>query len=110
MTRAPLFVTVAEASSVFRCDERSVRRAIDAGELTAVRFGRLTRIPTTALAAMAGVPEHDLLDALHGASEDDTTDLAAADSPAADGATPDRTTGAAPDHARERSSTPTDHP
>ncbi len=43
------FLTVAEAAGRLRVNERTIRRWIDAGELPAVRRGRVIRIPAAAL-------------------------------------------------------------
>jgi excisionase family DNA binding protein len=52
------FLTVAEAAAFFEdCDERTIRRAIDAGQLPAVRLGTKTLIPVPPLLALLNLPE-----------------------------------------------------
>jgi len=46
-----LFATTTEAAAVLRYDARTVRRAIAAGEIPAVRAGSTYRIPTAWLRA-----------------------------------------------------------
>ena len=48
-------VTVAQAASVFGVDVRTVARAIENGELPAVRLGRRVLIPRLPLLAVLGV-------------------------------------------------------
>ncbi|WP_218122500.1 excisionase family DNA-binding protein [Blastococcus aurantiacus] len=48
-------VSVAEAASVFGVDVRTVTRAIDNGELPALRLGRRVLIPRLPLLAALGV-------------------------------------------------------
>ena len=48
-------VTVAQAASVFGVDARTIARAIEAGELPAVRLGRRVLIPRLQLLAVLGV-------------------------------------------------------
>ena len=48
-------VTVSEAASVFGVDVRTVTRAIENGELQAVRLGRRVLIPRLPLLAALGV-------------------------------------------------------
>jgi excisionase family DNA binding protein len=48
-------VTVAQAASVFGVDTRTVARAIENGELPAVRLGRRVLIPRLPLLAVLGV-------------------------------------------------------
>lgn len=56
--RARNFVTVAEAAGFFGdCDERTVRRAIEAEQLPAVRLGTKTLIPVPPLLALLQAPE-----------------------------------------------------
>lgn len=50
-------VSLAEAADYLRCNERTVRRHIATGELTAYRLGRLIRIDLDELdAAMKPIP------------------------------------------------------
>lgn len=44
--RERLFLTVPEAATILRADPRTVRRAIEAGDITAVRINGVVRIPT----------------------------------------------------------------
>ncbi|MFK4037617.1 helix-turn-helix domain-containing protein [Nonomuraea wenchangensis] len=56
--RARNFVTVAQAAEFFGdCDERTVRRAIEAEQLPAVRLGTKTLIPVPPLLAFLQAPE-----------------------------------------------------
>jgi excisionase family DNA binding protein len=48
-------VTVAQAASIFGVDVRTVARAIENGELPAVRLGRRVLIPRLPLLAVLGV-------------------------------------------------------
>lgn len=48
------FATVPEAAKVLRYDIRTVRSAIAAGDIPAVRAGRAYRIPTAWLRSVAG--------------------------------------------------------
>jgi len=48
-------VTIAQAASVFGVDMRTVARAIENGELPAVRLGRRVLIPRLPLLAVLGV-------------------------------------------------------
>lgn len=41
-----LFATTTEAALIIRCDARTLRKAIDAGEVPAVRTGNTYRVPT----------------------------------------------------------------
>jgi excisionase family DNA binding protein len=50
-------VTVAQAASVFGVDVRTVSRAIESGELPALRLGRRILIPRLPLLALLGA-EH----------------------------------------------------
>ncbi|PRY47634.1 excisionase family DNA binding protein [Geodermatophilus tzadiensis] len=52
-------VTVAQAASVFGVDVRTVARAIENGELPAVRLGRRVLIPRLPLLAVLGVTADD---------------------------------------------------
>ena len=54
-------VTVAQAASVFGVDVRTVARAIENGELSAVRLGRRVLIPRLPLLAALGVDVGDAL-------------------------------------------------
>ena len=54
-------VTVAEAASVFGVDARTVIRAIDNGELPALRLGRRVLIPRLPLLAALGISVEDTL-------------------------------------------------
>ncbi len=53
--RTRLFATVAEAAPLLRSDERTVRRAIEAGHIPAVRVSNKTLIPVRALFKLAGL-------------------------------------------------------
>lgn len=44
--KGKLFATTTEASAVLRYDHRTIRKAIEAGEIPAVRVGSTWRIPT----------------------------------------------------------------
>ncbi|GAA2004400.1 hypothetical protein GCM10009799_34540 [Nocardiopsis rhodophaea] len=57
--RSQLFATVAEAASVLRSDERTVRRAIEAGHIPAVKVSNKTLIPVQALLKLAGLDLDD---------------------------------------------------
>lgn len=48
---APSLLTIAAAADACSLSQKSVRRAIDAGDLPHVRFGRAVRIPADALRA-----------------------------------------------------------
>jgi len=50
-----LFATVTEAAAVLEQDPRTVRKAIIAGEIPAVRAGSTYRVPTKWIFEMAGV-------------------------------------------------------
>jgi excisionase family DNA binding protein len=52
-------VTVAQAASVLGVDVRTVTRAIQNGELPALRLGRRVLIPRLPLLATLGVPADD---------------------------------------------------
>jgi excisionase family DNA binding protein len=52
-------VTVAQAASIFGVDVRTVARAIQNGELPAVRLGRRVLIPRLPLLAVLGVTAGD---------------------------------------------------
>jgi excisionase family DNA binding protein len=53
-------VTVAEAAAVFGVDVRTVTRAIENGELPALRLGRRVLIPRLPLLAALGVSVDDV--------------------------------------------------
>ena len=59
-------VTVAQAASVFGVDVRTVARAIENGELPAVRLGRRVLIPRLPLLAVLGVTAGDAVVEGHG--------------------------------------------
>jgi excisionase family DNA binding protein len=48
-----LFADVPETAEILRYDERTVRRAIEAGEIPAVRAGERWRVPTAWLREQA---------------------------------------------------------
>ena len=50
-----LFADVPETAEILRYDERTVRRAIEAGEIPAVRAGERWRVPTAWLREQAGL-------------------------------------------------------
>jgi excisionase family DNA binding protein len=52
-----LFADVPETAAVLRYDARTVRRAIEAGEIPAVRAGERWRVPTAWLREQAGLSE-----------------------------------------------------
>jgi excisionase family DNA binding protein len=54
-----LFADVPETAEILRYDQRTVRRAIEAGEIPAVRAGGRWRIPTSWLRAQAQVGGSD---------------------------------------------------
>ena len=64
-------VTLAQAASVFGVDVRTVTRAIENGDLPALRLGRRVLIPRLPLLAGLGVRVDDALTETHGASSDD---------------------------------------
>ncbi|SNR50453.1 DNA binding domain-containing protein, excisionase family [Blastococcus mobilis] len=64
-------VTVAQAASVFGVDVRTVSRAIENGELPALRLGRRVLIPRLPLLAVLGVIVHDSLPEAQGADSRD---------------------------------------
>jgi len=45
----PLAYTIRECAEALRISERTVRRAISAGNLQAIRVGRLVRVPAESL-------------------------------------------------------------
>lgn len=55
--RGKLFLTVPEVSEYTRVDQRTVRRAVEDGQVPAVRIGNMIRIPTTAFLQMAEIAE-----------------------------------------------------
>jgi excisionase family DNA binding protein len=50
-----LFLTVPEVADLTRVDQRTLRRAIEDGQIVAVRIGNAVRIPTAAFLRMAGL-------------------------------------------------------
>ena len=64
-------VTVAQAAAVFGVDVRTVTRAIENGELPALRLGRRVLIPRLPLLAALGVMVDDALTEVHDASSGD---------------------------------------
>jgi excisionase family DNA binding protein len=54
-----LFMTVPEFAQLARVDQRTLRRAIDAGEIPAVRLGNTVRIPTAAILRLAGLEDQE---------------------------------------------------
>jgi excisionase family DNA binding protein len=52
-----LFATTTEAAAVLRYDVKTLRRAIEAGEIPAVRGGNTWRIPVAWLRKAAALPE-----------------------------------------------------
>jgi excisionase family DNA binding protein len=67
-------VTVAQAASVFGVDVRTVTRAIDNGELPALRLGRRVLIPRLPLLAALGVRVEDTHTEAHDAGSGDRDD------------------------------------
>ncbi len=55
--RCRVVITVAEFAATWDMDERSVRRAIRAGEIQAQQFGNLWRIPTRPLLRQCGLDD-----------------------------------------------------
>jgi excisionase family DNA binding protein len=53
--RGKLFMTVTEVAELARVDQRTLRRAIEAGEIPTVRLGNTVRIPTAAILRLAGL-------------------------------------------------------
>ncbi|MCW2888310.1 MAG: Helix-turn-helix domain [Streptosporangiaceae bacterium] len=51
------FVNVAETAAFFGLDDRTVRRAIQTGQIPAQKIGTQMRIPVPALLAMLAVPD-----------------------------------------------------
>ncbi|MGK5115478.1 helix-turn-helix domain-containing protein [Geodermatophilus sp. CPCC 205506] len=64
-------VTLAQAASVFGVDVRTVTRAIENGDLPALRLGRRVLIPRLPLLAALGVRVDDALTEAHGANSED---------------------------------------
>ena len=64
-------VTVAQAAAVFGVDVRTVARAIENGELPALRLGRRVLIPRLPLLAVLGVRVDDALTEVHDAGSGD---------------------------------------
>ncbi len=64
-------VTVAQAAAVFGVDVRTVTRAIENGELPAVRLGRRVLIPRLPLLAALGVTVDDALTEVQDAGSGD---------------------------------------
>jgi excisionase family DNA binding protein len=54
-----LFADVPETAEILRYDPRTVRRAIEAGEIPAVRAGGRWRVPTAWLREQAGLGDGD---------------------------------------------------
>jgi excisionase family DNA binding protein len=54
-----LFADVPETAQILRYDPRTVRRAIESGEIPAIRAGGRWRIPTSWLRARAGLDDSD---------------------------------------------------
>jgi excisionase family DNA binding protein len=53
--RGKFFMTVPEIANLTRVDQRTLRRAIEDGQLAAVRIGNAVRIPTAAFLRLAGL-------------------------------------------------------
>ena len=64
-------MTVAQAAAVFGVDVRTVTRAIDNGELPALRLGRRVLIPRLPLLAALGVKVGNGLTEVHDAGSGD---------------------------------------
>ena len=64
-------MTVAQAAAVFGVDVRTVARAIENGELPALRLGRRVLIPRLPLLAALGVRVDDALTDVHDAGSGD---------------------------------------
>jgi excisionase family DNA binding protein len=64
-------VTVAQAAAVFGVDVRTVTRAIENGDLPALRLGRRVLIPRLPLLAALGVMVDDALTEVHDADSGD---------------------------------------
>lgn len=50
-----LFLLVGEVAEILRTDPRTVRRAIEAGDITAVRVSGVVRVPTQTFLAECGL-------------------------------------------------------
>ena len=64
-------VTVAQAADVLGVDVRTVSRAIENGELPALRLGRRVLVPRLPLLAALGVMDEAALTEVNGASSGD---------------------------------------
>lgn len=53
--RGRLFATVTEVAAIFNYDPRTVRKAIDAGEIPSVKAGATRRVPTAWIFEQAGL-------------------------------------------------------
>jgi excisionase family DNA binding protein len=53
--RGRLFATTTECAAVLRYDARTLRRAIEAGEIPAVRAGSTYRVPVAWILTQAGL-------------------------------------------------------
>jgi excisionase family DNA binding protein len=53
--RGKLFMTVPEVADLARVDQRTLLRAIEAGEIPAVRLANTVRIPTSTILWLAGL-------------------------------------------------------
>jgi excisionase family DNA binding protein len=53
------FVTITEAAAILEIDPRTVRRAIDRGDVPAVRVGQQYRVPAAWLREHAGLAPAD---------------------------------------------------
>lgn len=51
-----LFADVPEVAKLLRSDQRTVRRAIESGDIPAIRTGQRWRVPTSWLRQAAGLP------------------------------------------------------
>jgi len=54
-----LFADVPEAAAILRYDVRTVRRALEAGDIPGVKYGQRWRIPTSWLRAQARIGDSD---------------------------------------------------
>ncbi len=52
-----LFLTVPEAASILRADPRTLRRAIEAGDITVIKIYGVVRIPTRQFLAEVGLSQ-----------------------------------------------------
>lgn len=50
-----LFATTTETAAILNHDPRTIRKAIDAGEIPSVRVGATRRVPVTWIMAQAGL-------------------------------------------------------